>query len=318
MKLVHPKYLRTRGILGMNRRNIEYIAKYNDRENFPLVDNKLATKIIAEEEGLAVPELLHVVSAQYEIEELEKTLAPLEEFVVKPAHGSGGKGILVIEGKQDGGFRKSSGSVVSPGEVKRHLTNIISGLHSLGGRQDLAFVEELVKVDPVFRPFSHEGVPDIRLIVFKGFPIMAMLRLATRASDGKANLHQGAIGVGIDISTGNAVQAVMNNRVINAHPDSGANLSELFIPDWGELMMLAARCYEATELGYLGCDIVLDAARGPLILELNARPGLSIQIANDCGLLPRLEHLERFDTRKMVIDDRVDYAMQTFVKGEYS
>jgi D-alanine-D-alanine ligase-like ATP-grasp enzyme len=44
-----------------------------------------------------------------------------------------------------------------------------------------------------------------------------------------------------------------------------------------------------TGLGYIGADIVLDRLRGPVLLELNARPGLAIQVANQCGLLHRLE-----------------------------
>lgn len=48
-----------------------------------------------------------------------------------------------------------------------------------------------------------------------------------------------------------------------------------------------------------------------MILELNARPGLSIQIANNSGLLPRLNHLQAKDTRKMAINERVQYAKQT-------
>ena len=33
---------------------------------------------------------------------------------------------------------------------------------------------------------------------------------------------------------------------------------------------------------------MIDANHGALILELNARPGLAIQVANRMGLLPRL------------------------------
>jgi len=309
---INPVRLRGRGILGMNRRNIGYISRYNQRRYYPLVDNKLTTKLIAQEAGLAVPHLISVVRTQHEVEAVEEQLKGLREFVAKPAQGSGGKGILVIVDEDEDSYRKASGDLVSISEVKRHLTNTLSGLHSLGGRTDVAFLETLVRVDPMFDPFSHEGVPDIRLIVFQGVPVMGMLRLATRASDGKANLHQGAIGVGLDIATGHAIRAVQHNQLVSHHPDTGADLSEISIPGWEALLHLATRCYEVTELGYLGCDIVIDRNRGPLILELNARPGLSIQIANDAGLLPRLRRIESSKVKKMAIADRVAYAVDHF------
>ena len=309
---ISPFSLKRKGILGMNRRNVAYISRYNDRRQFPLVDDKLKTKTLAEEAGLAVPNLIGVVETQHEIEQIEEKISELSEFVAKPAQGSGGKGILVVTGKEGDDFRKASGDLISITDIKRHLTNTLSGLHSLGGRNDIAFLEELVKVSPYFDNISHEGVPDIRLIAFKGFPVMGMLRLATKSSDGKANLHQGAIGVGLDIATGQAIQAVQHNQLVTHHPDTGALLAEIAVPNWPELLLLAARCYEATELGYLGCDIVIDRQRGPLILELNARPGLSIQLANNTGLLPRLTHIEGKNTRKMSIEERVDYAREQF------
>lgn len=315
MSWISPGMLKRAGILGMNRRNVSYIGPYNPRRLYRLVDNKLTTKLIAEQEGLAVPKLIAMVNTQHEIEMVQDTLKDLTEFVAKPAQGSGGKGILVVVGHDGDQYRKSSGGLIGIADVKRHLTNTISGLHSLGGRPDVAFLEELVKVDPYFERYSHEGVPDIRLIVFKGFPVMGMLRLATKSSDGKANLHQGAIGVGLDLATGHAIRAVQHDHLVTHHPDTGALLSEIKIPNWDELMHLATRCYDVTELGYLGCDIVIDRNLGPLILELNARPGLSIQLANNTGLLPRLTHLEAMDTRRMGIEKRVDYSRTHFVAG---
>lgn len=54
------------------------------------------------------------------------------------------------------------------------------------------------------------------------------------------------------------------------------------------MLLMAAEAIEMTGLGYLGADFVLDKERGPVLLELNARPGLAIQIANRSGLRRRL------------------------------
>ena len=313
---IKPQRLRELGVLGMNKRNVEYISRFNERARYPLVDDKLQTKLIAQKAGLPVPDLLHVVTAQYEVESIEPSLRELSEFVIKPAHGSRGKGISVIVGQDGDLYTKSNGAKVSLLDIKRHLTNIISGLHSLGGRTDVAIVEALVRANPLFENISYEGVPDIRLIVFKGYPIMGMLRLATRASDGKANLHQGAIGVGLDIGSGRSIAAVQYDRVITHHPDTGASLANIVVPNWSVLLRLAARSFDVTQLGYLGCDIVIDELRGPLLLELNARPGLSIQIANNQGLLPRLEQIQTIDEFAPSLDDRVEYAMTHFAQYE--
>jgi alpha-L-glutamate ligase-like protein len=316
MGWISPTRLKKIGVLGMNRRNVAYISRYNDRSNYPLVDNKLKTKLMAGKMGLQVPALLHVISTQHEIEGVAELLENLNSFVIKPAQGSGGKGILVIKGRKPDGYVKSSGELVTINDVKRHLTNTLSGLHSLGGRTDVAIIESLVKTTDTFEAVSFEGVPDIRLIVFKGFPVMGMLRLATHESDGKANLHQGAVGVGLDIGSGRAIAAVQHNRLINVHPDTGASLTDIQVPNWPALLKLAASCFEATQLGYLGCDIVIDRHRGPLLLELNARPGLSIQIANDDGLLPRLQRIESLDSPFMTVQERVQEAMRWFNRAD--
>ena len=312
MAWVNPFRLRRAGILGMNRRNVAYIARYNERRHFPLVDDKLKTKLLAEDAGLQVPELLHVVASQHEIEHIAELVQPLDSFVIKPAQGSGGKGILVVIGRDGDKWVKSNGAIIDESVVKRHLSNVISGLHSLGGRTDVAIIEALIQINPIFDALSFEGAPDIRLIVFRGFPVMGMLRLATKASDGKANLHQGAIGVGLDIGSGRAIAAVQYDKPIEIHPDTGAALSQISVPYWDQLLLLATRCYEATNLGYLGCDIVLDQNRGPLLLELNARPGLTIQVANHAGLLPRLRSVEKHAPRGRNPERRIQWAVDNF------
>ncbi len=299
-------------MLGMNCRNVRYISRYNERRLYPLVDDKLQTKLLAAKHKVAVPELIQVVKTPHEVEDAHAVLKDLEKFVVKPANGSGGKGILVIIGRDEHGLIRSNGETVGWDEIKRHMSNIVSGLFSLGGRTDEVIVEDLVLIDPVFEAVSYKGVPDIRLIVFQGYPVMGMLRLATQSSDGKANLHQGAIGVGLDISSGKSISAVQHNKLITHHPDTGNALNALQVPNWHQLMLLASRCYDMTGLGYLGADIVLDRNRGPLLLELNARPGLTIQVTNQAGLRPRLEHIEALESRHSSVEERVAYATDAF------
>lgn len=312
MRWASPFRLHKAGILGMNCRNVDFIGRYNLRRFYPLVDDKLKTKLLAEEYGVATPGLISVVRTQHEISHVEERLMQLQSFAIKPSRGSGGKGILVITGRRDELFVKSSGTEITLEDIKRHLTNTLAGLYSLRGNPDVAIIEDLIEFDDTFEGYSYEGVPDIRIIVFRGYPVMAMLRLATHTSDGKANLHQGAVGVGLDIATGRSLKAVQFAIPIEQHPDTGKQLIDMMIPDWEEMLLLASRCYEMSNLGYIGTDIVLDKSRGAQLLELNARPGLSIQVANGRGLLPRLRHIEKIRKPHKSAEERVSYVMQTF------
>jgi alpha-L-glutamate ligase-like protein len=304
--------LRQKGVLAINRRNADYILKHNPRRLYPLVDDKLRTKQLALENGIAVPELYWVIEVQGQVHSLPHVLRNRQDFVVKPAHGSGGEGILVIERSFKDRYRKGDGLMLGQDELYHHIFNILSGLYSLGGQPDTVLVEYRVIFHQLFEAVSYQGVPDIRIVVFLGVPVMAMVRLPTRMSEGKANLHQGAIGAGIDMATGRTLHGVMANEMVEEHPDTGNPVRGIMIPQWEDLLFLAARCYELTGLGYLGVDIVLDRDKGPLLLELNARPGLNIQIANNAGLLSRLNlvesHAEHLDT----VDRRVVFSREHF------
>ncbi len=312
MDWISPRRLKKLGMLNMNRRNVDYIARYNDRSSYPLVDNKLKTKLAVSEYGVKTPKLLQVVRQQHEISHFREMAEDLAGFAIKPAKGSGGKGITVITGRDGDDFIKASGARISVAMLERHLTNILAGLYSLAGTPDVAIVENLVQSSPALAKYSFQGVPDIRIVVFQGYPVMAMLRLATTASDGKANLHQGAVGVGLDIGSGQSLNAVQFNRPITLHPDTGLALENIRIEDWENMLEMAARCYEATGLGYMGVDLVVDANEGPLLLELNARPGLAIQMANGCGLLPRLNAIESLKRPHFSPRERALFAMESF------
>lgn len=293
--LTRVRELRQAGVLGVNERNSEFIMRLNPRRLYPRVDDKALTKQLAIEAGMAVPELYGVISNQGEVHNFRAIVAEYDSFVIKPARGSGGDGIVVITGrskrKRDT-FRLSNGMLVSAGELEHHLSNIVGGQYSLSANRDKALIEYCVRFDPTFAEVSYLGVPDVRVIVYRGYPAMAMVRLPTRASNGKANLHQDAVGAGVDISEGMTLNGVLGNEVIDEHPDTGALIAGLRIPHWDDILETAARGYEITELGYLGVDIVIDKDLGPLILEMNARPGLSIQVANGEGLSKRIARIE--------------------------
>ncbi|HWM28194.1 MAG TPA: alpha-L-glutamate ligase-like protein [Woeseiaceae bacterium] len=291
----YRKLLREAGVLGLNERNADFIMRLNPRRLYPRVDDKELTKKLAIEAGMPVPELYGVIGNQAEVRRFSDIVADRDSFVVKPARGSGGDGIIVIVGrstrKRDS-YRQASGLLVSGAEIEHHISNIVGGQYSLAGNPDTALIEYCVHFDPLFADVSYQGVPDIRVIVYRGYPVMSMVRLPTRTSDGKANLHQGAVGAGIDLSTGRTLRGVLGNEVVDEHPDTGALISGLYIPKWDYILQSSARSSEVTGLGYVGVDMVIDKDLGPLILEMNARPGLNIQIANGCGLAHRVRRID--------------------------
>jgi alpha-L-glutamate ligase-like protein len=178
-------------------------------------------------------------------------------------------------------------------EIEQHVSGIISGLFSLGGSEDEALVQQRVVPHPGLGRISYQGTADIRVIVYREEPVMAMLRLPTKASGGRANLHQGAIGAGVDLATGVTHHAVLKNRKAEKHPDTGESVIGFPVPYWQQILDMSRKVSRAVQMGYIGVDIVLDSTRGPLLLEANARPGLAIQISNAQGLLPPLARIDR-------------------------
>ena len=305
--------LRKAGILGINRRNADYIMRFNPRFAFPLVDDKRATKRLAEVHQIPTPSLYRVIEHHGDIGGLEEAFRNLHEFVVKPARGSGGSGIVLVVGTAAEGFITKNGQIISWVDLRYHLSDILSGIYSLEGLEDQVLVEALVHPDPVFDAVAYRGVPDVRILVYRGVPAMGMVRLPSRASDGKANLHRGAIGVGIDVSKGTTLQGVHHSKIITHHPDTGNPVRDIQIPHWESMLHMAAKAWDMTQLGYIGVDLVIDQERGPLLLELNARPGLQIQIANQAGLLRRLDLIDKAPLDSFTTPERrVAWARHTF------
>lgn len=284
--------LRNLGILGINRRNACYTMRWNSRRNYPLVDDKLATKRLCEKAGIPVPRLLAVARHHFETRRLLASLTPYDSFVLKPARGAMGNGIMVVFGRKKDRFECAGDREVSRDEFLYHAAGIISGLYSLAGHADAAMVEERLQIDASLVDLSPSGVPDVRVIVYRGIPVMAMMRLPTRRSGGRANLHQGAIGAGVDLVSGKTNHAVLRGAPVWETPDTGEVVVGRSIPSFARVLEIAVAAADETGLGYVGADVVIDANHGPMILELNARPGLAIQLANRAGLRPRLDAVD--------------------------
>lgn len=284
---------KTTGVLGMNARNQKYIRPSGFKRAVRIIDNKLRTKRILKRAGIPTPGTIAIIRSRRDLYAFDwGTLAP--GFTLKPNRGHGGEGILIVYGRKKGEERswvKADRSRVTSKDLEAHILNILDGYYSLSNLPDIAFFEERVKNVRQLKPYTYKGVPDVRIIVYNKVPVMAQLRLPTRETDGKANLHLGAIGVGIDIAKGETTNAIHHDKLIVYVPGTRLLLRGMHIPHWNRVLELAAESQIATEIGFLGVDIAIDREKGPLVLELNTRPGLSIQLANLAPLRDRLERV---------------------------
>lgn len=299
-----PDELRRRGILGINNRNVEFILEHNPREFYPRVDNKLKTKEICQEHGIQVPETYFVMTEHSQCPRFLELIGNRTEFVVKPASGAAGRGIMVVAGRLGNNFFSTSGRLIEWTDMRYHLSTILAGLYSLGGQMDQIIVERRIVSHPMLKSIAVEGTPDVRVILYRGVPAMAMIRLPTRASGGRANLHQGAVAAAIELDTGRTFGGVCRDRAISLHPDTQQPIAGIELPYWRQVLEGAMKLSDALEMGYVGIDFVIDQDTGPVVLEANARPGLAIQLAHRQGIVPRLKYIDTLSELDRTGDNR--------------
>jgi alpha-L-glutamate ligase-like protein len=281
-------------ILGLNARNLTYLRPSNSLRAIRVADNKLLAKRILKKAGLPVLETYSVIRQSRELKEFDWTNLP-STFALKPNRGLGGEGILIVYGRKKKfpyPWVKADKKIVEIKDLQAHILNILEGTYSMTNLPDTAFFEERIKLLKLFKPYIHRGIPDIRIVIYNSIPVMAEMRLPTKESDGKANLHLGGVGVGIDLGTGVTTTAIQKDRLIEYAPKTRLLLRGIQIPEWKEILKLAVQAQWASKIGFLGVDIAIDREKGPIILELNARPGLSIQIANLTPLNDRLQRIK--------------------------
>lgn len=279
-------------VLGMNQRNF-IIAKNNPRKSIRLVNDKYRTKVVLADAAVPVPGTIALIETLDELEQLTWDDLP-DAWALKPNRGRRGEGILLAVRRDGDNWRTASGRLLARDEIRFHMERILDAEYSLEGLdRDAAMIEPLIIPHPLLQEVVPEGLPDTRIICLGEEPLMAMMRIPTRASDGKANLHQGAIGAAIELDTGLIFRAVLGDEAITHHPDTGYKLIDLVVPQWDQILAAGSRCSEALRLGYVGADIVVDRERGPLVLECNAFPGLAIQNVNARGLRGQIDKLGR-------------------------
>jgi alpha-L-glutamate ligase-like protein/uncharacterized protein (TIGR02421 family) len=278
------------GVLGLNARNLLYVKPFNPRKVVAFADDKLKTKAFLSARGVPTAKIYARIENRDQLREFDFNQLP-NECVLKPNYGFGGEGILILRGKKNGSFLRNGKEPISNAQIAEHIEDILDGMFSVNGRRDTAFFEQILLSHDCFARFRPVGLPDIRVIVFNLVPIMAMLRIPTKESDGKANIHLGGIGIGIDLSKGVTTHAAQYHGMIKELPHGGSP-SGIQIPYWDDILLICSRIQQITNIGYLAVDIAIDENMGPALLEVNARAGLMVQVANLAPLRARLERVQ--------------------------
>lgn len=277
-------------VLGRNERYLKYIRPHNLRRATRIADDKILTKRILNKADIPVPKLVKVIKDRSQLNSFDFASLP-KSFVIKPVKGVRGGGVTIIYNRaKDGKWIGSGNKRFSEEDLRSLIQDILDGRYSLFNEPDRVLIEERVRPHKSFKYYSYKGAPDVRIIVFNSIPIMSYIRLPTKESNGRANLDLGAIGAGIDMAVGKTTGAIIGKSTpIEYVPNTNLALSGLKIPYWDRILRYAVEASKLTKLGFAAIDFLIDEDKGPLIVELNARPGLSIQLANEDGLRWRLK-----------------------------
>lgn len=280
-----------KGLLGINARNLLYIRPYNKKKAIKLADDKIKTKQFLAAREIPVPKLYNIIKTPEDLAKFDFNSLP-QTFVIKPNNGFGGEGIIPIVKKDGNSWIGASGNKYTKADLEDHIHDVLDGRFSISNVGDYAFFEQYIVADNIIGKFAYEGLPDIRVVVHNLIPVMAMLRLPTKESGGKANVHQGACAVGIDIAKGECTYIAYKGKIVDELPNGLGKIRGVKIPFWDEILLIASKVQLITNLGYLAADICLDKNSGPVLLEINARAGLQVQVANLAPLRRRLERIE--------------------------
>lgn len=281
-----------KNVMGINKRNVELIKPQSDRKILALVDDKLKTKDILNNAGISFSKVYEVCNSFFEIDKFIKSLSLYDSFVLKPSRGYGGNGIEIIKKVENGIWYLSGDRKWDVDDQKDYIREILYGVYSMGDSSDVAFAEELIIAHYDIAPFSENGLPDVRVIVYNGLAVAAMIRVPTKESKGKANLHAGGFAASIELKTGRIEDGWFKRGRILRHPESGKILNNFSIPYWNEIINISNNLMKFFPLQYMGVDFTVDNNKGPIILELNARPGLEIQNVLGKGLLSLLGRMQ--------------------------
>lgn len=199
----------------------------------------------------------------------------------------------------DGVWRWAAGGREALGQSLRVHGRIVVK-PTLGGKgAEVRVLRELAAMDPppatdtIATPFVRQhdyaeaifpnALNTLRVLMVRDadgpFVAAATHRFGTSGSGVTDNFSQGGLVAELDMASGRlgtALSVGPRNQLLEhgTHPDTGARIGGVVVPDWGGLRTLVDRLAEAfPELRYAGWDIAM-TAEGPVVIEGNSHPSL--------------------------------------------
>lgn len=281
------------GILGVNKRFLKYIKPLNPQKDIKLADSKLKTKNLLKNLDIPYPKLIDVIKNRKQLKNYDFSKLYWQDFVIKPNKWSKGKWIMICSVKKlnDEFFIKVWNKLLSQDEFKKYLIDILDWKYSLTLWNDIILIEEKIEPSDEFKIFCEYWLADIRLIVMNLVPVMAMLRYPTLKSWWKANIAAWWIWFWIDIWTWKIV-SMYKDRIIYTKnfPKEYQQFYNKTIPYWDDILLYSSQIQYFTNIWYLWLDWVI-SKKWPMLLEINARAWMEIQLVNWEWLEKRLRKI---------------------------
>jgi hypothetical protein len=317
-------------ILGMNKRNNTYITEFNPKKGIRLANNKIQTKKFLTQRGIPVPQTIAHIKTRQERLYFDFSKITHTTFVIKPNKWSKGSGIFIIKEMRlrkdyqptqqvqetgektfwdrfnifnqnfdavyDSWYEFFVGSTwISEQNLKEKCLWIFDGSYSSNNKSDTILLEDRLLPGIGFTEFCEYGLADMRVIIFNLVPMIAMLRMPTKESWGKANLAQGGIWLGLDIITWKINSLYRKWKSYTSEfPPEWQHFKGKTIPYRKEIIQYSANAQYFVNIGYLGMDWVI-TQKWPKLLEINARSWLEIQNITGKPLLSIMQKIEDLD-----------------------
>ena len=285
-----PSELRKRGVLGINARNGDYVLLRNPR-CLPRVDDKLQPIIISQHGNPRARDLRGDRRCG-DVRRFLELLGDRRDFVIKPASGSEGRG---SSSSRTAKTRPSSPPAASGSTWPRSATTWRWSSRACtpwAASRTAPSSSSGSSSTSIFEQVAVGGTPDVRIILYRGVPVMAMVRLPTRQSRGRANLHQGAVAAGIHLRSGRTSGGFATTAAVSLHPDTAVPSKDPGA-DVGRPAGGRDESGRWTGVGLSGRRLRAERPAGADRPGSQYPPGLAIQVANRRGLCPRRHFIDR-------------------------
>ncbi len=216
---------------------------------------------------------------------------PIWPLFAKPVQGTYGRGTALIEG-----YDSKDDALVLAHEAPRQVDDYVGRLQN-PGRLGFLF-QEVLAPHPALRAVCGERLSSVRVVTIypqtgaKVHRAIWKIPVGRNITDNFEHGRSGNLLAAVDLDTGIALAAVAgigrDRRVVERHPDTGAMLEGVALPEWSVVKDLALRGTRSMPgLRFQNWDISF-ARDGPTVLEVNlyGAGGTDLsQMASGKGLL---------------------------------